>query len=277
MEGSHSTLTQAILAVYSHRMTSILSLDTICGDLQIESCSIENNKGLPILSSGVTRRKVSSILSSSELFIRAGPPRSCLWALRPKKLSQMADSMLQATIEQSLVENGPTSLSDLYRISGIENYNLSEFEVFVESKRDLYEKGDDGLLWFTGLKRPERNSFCSVIEAITYALKILQKASTIEEIYRTLCLSTIMGPKLISRRKVSRELSRRSDLFSHVSRAKYELNCKSLLENDEKSLELNQCQYNFHEDEYLCITPPTISSDFFDPSEFFSIGTPYSF
>jgi hypothetical protein len=42
--------------------------------------------------------------------------------------------------------------------------------------------------------------------------------------HRLLCLSTVGGSKRITRRSVSRELSRRTDLFVHSSRARYVVN-----------------------------------------------------
>jgi hypothetical protein len=60
-----------------------------------------------------------------------------------------------------------------------------------------------------------------MVQALMWACAELPAGATIEELYRLLCLSTVGGTKQIERRKVSRELSRRSDLFARVGRAKY--------------------------------------------------------
>jgi hypothetical protein len=45
----------------------------------------------------------------------------------------------------------------------------------------------------------------------------------VEELSWFLCLATVDGTKQITRRSVSRELSRRTDLFQNLSRARYRL------------------------------------------------------
>jgi hypothetical protein len=55
-----------------------------------------------------------------------------------------------------------------------------------------------------------------MVQALICACAEFPAGAMIEQLHRLLCLATVGGTKQIERRKVSRELSRRSDLFGRV-------------------------------------------------------------
>jgi hypothetical protein len=65
--------------------------------------------------------------------------------------------------------------------------------------------------------------FESISHALAFALELFPEGASVEELSWYLCMSTVNGSKAITRRSVSRELSRRTDLFRHLSRARYTL------------------------------------------------------
>ena len=253
MEEQYSTLTEAITAVFHREETSLLSLDKICQALQSPNLFLSTSNGMTPCSS-ISRRRISSILSSSDVFVRAGPPRSCMWALRPSNPLFLSDGALLSCISTILAENGPLTVKSIVEkgdLSGatvqiIRDFLLthtSEYSICCKTTDDYYryilqgqgsqiqqtqlpiaqdENGDD-VWWFTGQPLPQRMEFESVISALMKAFELLNRDASIEEVSWVLCLSTLSQNKKISRRKISRELSRRPDLFQHISRAKYSL------------------------------------------------------
>lgn len=286
MEGTYTTLTEVILAVFQHEQTSLLSLDKICEEVASPDLRLDNGKGIPVPCSTISRRRISSILSSSEFFIRAGPPRSCIWALRPQNPLFLSNGALASAIEQTLTEHGPIKTSDFVTLSGLAGSNESVFTHFFESHSDEYTMDDNQKWWFANQPKPILQQFENVVVAILAAFNVLSKECSIEELHWYLCLATTEGNKRISRRKISRELSRRTDLFKHVSRAKYALiqteSCAfhpsfTQEPSQTKNFEPPQLNLNFALDIPQCETPPVISSEFFDPTEFFGLGFTCSF
>ena len=290
MEGTYSTLTEVILAVFKHENTSILSLDKICQDVASPNLKLDNGKGIPVPCTTISRRRISSILSSSEFFIRAGAPRSCQWALRPQNPLFLSNGALASSIEQTLTEHGPLPTHEFVNLSGLAGSNESVFAHFFSSHPDEYTMDEEGRWWFANQPKPIIQQFENVVLALLFAFQKLNKECSIEELHWYLCLATTDGNKRISRRKISRELSRRTDLFKHVSRAKY-----SLLQatrqpptpqidftSDLNSMVLptkcpDEFSFNFLMDLPQCETPPTAYNDAFDPSEFFGLGFTCSF
>ena len=60
--------------------------------------------------------------------------------------------------------------------------------------------------------------------ALQYAFQHFPNGASVEALHWFLCLSTILKAKTITSNSVSRELSRRPDLFVHLVCAKYSLN-----------------------------------------------------
>ena len=139
----------------------------------------------------------------------------------------------------------------------------------------------DNRWWFANQPQPIRQQFENVVVAIVHALHALGQESSIEEIHWYLCLATTDGNKRISRRKISRELSRRTDLFQHISRAKY-----SLLQPQQnqfprkvipepiisKVFEPAPLTMDFQYDFPQCETPPCVNNDIFDANDFFGLS-----
>lgn len=245
MEEQYSTLTEAITAVFHKEETSLLSLDKICQVLQSPTFFLSSSSGMTPCSS-ISRRRISSILSSSDVFVRAGPPRSCMWALRPSNPLFLSDGALLSCISTILAENGPLTAESIVEKGDLSGATVqiirdflvthqSEYSICCKTTDEYYhyitrmveesqdpENGDD-VWWFTGQPLPRRMEFESVISALLKAFEILNRDASIEEVSWVLCLSTLSQNKKISRRKISRELSRRPDLFQHISRAKYSL------------------------------------------------------
>lgn len=245
MEEQYSTLTEAITAVFHKEETSLLSLDKICQVLQSPNFFLSSSSGMTPCSS-ISRRRISSILSSSDVFVRAGPPRSCMWALRPSNPLFLSDGAILSCISTILAENGPLTAESIVEKGDLSGATVQIIRDFLESHQSEYsicckttdeyyyyitktteeegnKKEGDDVWWFTGQPLPHRMEFESVISALLKAFEILNRDASIEEVSWVLCLSTLSQNKKISRRKISRELSRRPDLFQHISRAKYSL------------------------------------------------------
>lgn len=221
MDHTFETLCDAITYAFRAEQTSLLSLDKICEVLERPSLFLNSKSQGLIPCSTVTRRRISSTLSSSDLFIRAGPPRTCLWAIRPNNPSFISNGAIASSIEQMLVANGPMRTEEFVEKTDLTGAHLPLFERFLNEHPDEFTQQSDGLWWFAGQPRPERRDFGNLTQAITSVFDCITEA-TVEEIHWRLCLSTV-GGKMITRRSISRELSRRQDLFIHLSRAKYAL------------------------------------------------------
>lgn len=225
MEHTFDTLCDAITYAFRTEQTSLLSLDKICEVLGRPSLFLNSkSQGLTPCST-VTRRRVSSTLSSSDLFVRAGPPRTCLWAIRPNNPSFLSDGAIASSIEQMLIANGPLKTEDFVEKTDLTGAHLPLFERFLDEHATEFAQQSDGTWWFAGQPIPERHDFGNLTQAICSAFENIKEA-TVEEIHWRLCLSTV-GEKSITRRSISRELSRRQDLFVHLSRAKYGLRAQA--------------------------------------------------
>jgi hypothetical protein len=226
MEGQSvvfETLNEAIIHAFRIEQTSLLSLDQICTVLSMPHLFIKSRSDPPVPCSTVTRRRISSTLSSSDIFIRAGPPRTCLWALGPTYASFASDGAVATSIQHLLTTYGPSTLAQLIEYSDFGRSEAIAYERHLAEHPDLYSHDPDGTFWFLNQKRPTKMDFESVAQALLFAFSSFPEGATVEQLHCLLCLSTIGGAKVITRRCVSRELSRRTDLFQHLSRAKYHL------------------------------------------------------
>lgn len=302
MEESFPTLTEAISAIFRKEQTSLLSLDRICDGLANPNLFIVQVNKERVPCSTISRRRISSILSSCDLFIRAGPPRSCMWALRPHNPLFMNESALSSYIEQILTGNGPLYVEEIMQKSDIPGLTEQLINNFLLSHTDDFSINSNGKIWFSNQPLPEQKHFDNVVSALIYAFTVFKREASIEEVCWILCFSTI-DQKKITRRKISRELARRTDLFQHVSRAKYALinqNANPISAPQEiKSVPnklplpvMPQINFSFDmpsfdfdndwtnpdfnnemkEPTIMCETPPCAQKDFFDPDSFFVYG-----
>jgi hypothetical protein len=88
------TISEAIVYAFRHQQTSLLSLDKICEVIQSSNLFLNSKKDGVAPCTTIIRRRISSTLSSSELFVRAGPPRTCVWAIRPNNPLFLSDSVI---------------------------------------------------------------------------------------------------------------------------------------------------------------------------------------
>lgn len=290
-----STLTEAITAVFKSEQTSLLSLDRICQSLSNPDWVICSGSNGDIPCSSISRRRISSILSSSDLFVRAGPPRSCMWALQPSNPLFANDSALCSHIEQILTEHGPLTTEEIVTFSQIPEANETIIDEFLKAQTQSFTLQANNRWWFENQPYPLEYRFDSVIGALLFAFETLNRDASIEELNWFLCLSVDCKGQKISRRKISRELSRRPDLFSHISRAKYSLINKSsssrkIVKTSIQEVPMPTISHDFamFDDSkadltlnwkdiepiniQLCETPPSISNEIFDAQDFFSIG-----
>ena len=230
IEQQFDTLCDAITWVFKQEQTSLLSLDRICQVLQSPNLYINIKKSGLVPCSTIIRRRISSTLSSSDLFVRAGPPRMCLWAIRPNNPLFLSDGVISASIEQMLTNNGPMSLEEFVGQTSLHGADIHLFERFLNEHESEFTRGEDGTYWFTGQPRPIQMEFESISHALVYALRVFPHGASVEELTWYLSRSTVNGSKSITRRCVSRELNRRVDLFNHLSRARY-----ILIENQKES------------------------------------------
>lgn len=217
------TLTDVITYVFRHEQTSLLSLDRICEVINSPNLFISTKLNGVVQCSTITRRRISSTLSSSELFVRAGPPRTCLWAIRPNNPLFISDGAISASIEQMLTTNGPMTLEQFVNTTELAGADEALFDRFLRDHASDFACAEDGTWWFTDQVRPSRNDFESFSHALVFAFSNFTHGASVEQLHWFLCLSTVGGKKQISRRNISRELSRRTDLFMHISRARYTL------------------------------------------------------
>lgn len=222
MNEHFATLTEAITYVFQKEKATILSLDQICQGLSQPNLFLQTSQGLTLCTS-ISRKRVSSILSSSEIFTRAGPPRSCMWSLKPSNPLCLSDGAILTCINQILTENGPLTIESIIEQGDLSEATPQMIEDFLNSHDTKYQIQPDNSWWFANQPLPRKWKFDSVVSALTKSFEILQHEASIEELNWLLCLSTLPQGKRISRRKISRELSRRPDLFQHISRAKYSL------------------------------------------------------
>lgn len=301
MEEHFSTLTEAITSIFKKDETSLLSLDRICAALSSPNLFLESSSRV-IPCSSISRRRISSILSSSDAFVRAGPLRSCMWALRPSNSLFLSDGALLSCICQVLTREGPLSSQEIVDRGDITGATPEIIHDFMNQRANDFTLHPGDVWWFAKQQLPGCYKFENVISALVFAFQTINDSASIEELNWLLCLSTA-GSKRISRRKISRELSRRTDLFYHISRAKYALISNlepGAVVNNEKqknSCAENQCavercsapsffwptanslSFLKESEQWLnpCETPPPFTNDFFDPNEFFSIGFSGSF
>jgi hypothetical protein len=216
-------LSEAITHVFKAEKTFLLTLPRIYSILSVPHLDIKSHRDGLIPCSTITRRRISSALSSSDLFVRAGPVRAGLWAIRPSNPLFLTDSALTGLIEQMLTAHGPLSLqqfSTLIDLAGIDCLILDRFMI---QHRDAYARAEVGSYWFAGQNRPIASNFQSIGDAVLWAFMTFPEDASVEELHWLLCLSTVGQTKRITRRSISRELSRRTDRFAHVSRARYAL------------------------------------------------------
>lgn len=225
-EGSivFETLSEAIAYAFRIEKTSVLNLDRICELVMSDKLFLKHRSDAqPICCSSLTRRRISSTLSSSEMFLRAGRLRTCIWALKPVGAQYVSDGQLTNTIEDLLVTHGPLRPAQMAELSPMSEVDESVFTHFLQEKSGDYSAAEDGSYWFAGQKRPPKMHFESINRALIYACQNFPYGATVEQLHWFLCLSTVGVSKRITRRCVSRELSRRSDTFVHMSRARYAL------------------------------------------------------
>ena len=227
MEQSFETLSEAITFVFKQEQTSLLSLDKICEVLNSDNLLLISKNQGPIPCSSITRRRISSTLSSSELFVRAGPPRTCLWAIRPHNPQFISDGAITASVEQMLTNNGPMTLQQFVEQTELSGAHLPLFERFFNEYKTEYQYNNENQTWwFINQPIPIEKEYDTLCHAILSAFEQFPNGTSVEELHWFLCLSTV-GSKKITRRSISRELSRRQDLFLHLSRAKYTLQDKN--------------------------------------------------
>jgi hypothetical protein len=215
------SLTDAITYVFQQQQTSLLSLDRIMEGLAAPNLFINWKKEGVVSCSTIIRRRVSSTLSASELFVRAGQPRTAMWAIRPNNPLFLSDGVISAAIEQMLTNHGPLTLQGFVTASQLNGADINLFERFLTEHSAEFTRGADGTYWFTGQPRPIIQDFESISQALQYALSQFPNGASVEELNWFLCMATVTGSKVITRRCVSRELSRRTDLFAHLTRARY--------------------------------------------------------
>lgn len=220
MEHTFDTLCDAISFAFRQEQTSLLSLDKICEVLSKPDLFVNSKTQGIIPTSTIARRRISSTLSSSDLFVRAGPPRTCLWAIRPNNPTFISDGAIAASIEQMLTTNGPMTTEQFVETTDLTGAHKPLFDRFLAEHQDEFAQHENGTWWFINQPLPLRKEFDNLCHAILSAFEPFQEGATVEEIHRYLCLSSV-GGKLITRRSISRELSRRTDVFLHLSRAKY--------------------------------------------------------
>lgn len=264
IEHRFENITDAVNYVFQYEKKSLLSFDRICEVLQNENLYYVSKKQGILPCSSITRRRISFILSTSDQFVRAGSERTCMWQLKPHNELYLSDSTIRGFVEQVLSTNGPMTIDQIQQISGLSGADESIYHRFFSVNENYFTMGSNGAFWFANQPIPEKKNFENINTALVSAMNKFPDGASIEEVSWFLCLSTINGAKAITRRSISRELSRRPDLFLHVSRARYVLNKENVnvkdVVNESLNLEFNDVAEDFVDQ----------NDDFFDPSSFFN-------
>jgi hypothetical protein len=304
MEHCFESLVDAIVFAFRQEQTSLLSLSRICEVLQAPNLFINFKKEGLIPCSSIIRRRISSTLSACELFVKAGAPRTCVWAIRPNNPLFLSDGAISTSIEQMLTSHGPMTLEDMVAASQLNGADISLFEQFLANHPGDFAANPDGTYWFPHQPPPIIRDFESISQALSFALSIFPEGASVEEVTRFLCLATVGGSKVITRRYVSRELSRRPDLFQNLSRARYKLIEKAMFLNPGEVsavkrfsppevgvlsgdlFQIGVGQFSTAGMPMPVFSVPTITesaerlpreSDDFDPFNFFNRDSPFSF
>jgi hypothetical protein len=235
VEQVFDTLSDAIVYAFRQAHTTLLSLDKICAIVQSPNLFLKARKEGLIPCSTIIRRRISSTLSSGQLFVRAGPPRTCLWGIRPNNPLFLSDGVITASVEHMLTSAGPMTLGQLVQATQLEGADVQLFERFMGEHTNEFTKNPDDTYWFAGQPLPIQKDFESIGHALAFALSRLPDGASVEELTWVLCLSTVNTVKTITRRNISRELSRRTDLFRHLSRARYALMENRQVEESQRS------------------------------------------
>jgi hypothetical protein len=122
-----------------------------------------------------------------------------------------------------LTNGGPMTLEAFVQTTQLHGADAGLFERFLSEHASEFTLGPNDTYWFTDQPRPVLRDFESISHALAFALGLFPEGASVEELSWYLCMSTVNGSKAITRRSVSRELSRRTDLFRHLSRARYTL------------------------------------------------------
>jgi hypothetical protein len=153
--------------------------------------------------------------------VRAGPARAALWAIHPTNSLFLSDAALTGSIHQMLTAHGPLTIEQFALLTELTGLDCQILETFMQQHTAEYTRESDGSFWFAGHTRPSPCNFDSMGHALLWAFSEFPEGASVEEMHWLLCLSTVGGTKKITRRSISRELSRRTDLFAHASRARY--------------------------------------------------------
>lgn len=262
-------ISDAVNYVFQFEKTSLLSFDRICEVLKNDNLYYVSKKQGIIPCSSIPRRRISFILSTSDQFVRAGTEGTCMWQLKPHNQHYLSDATIRGFVEQVLTLNGPMTIEQIQNSSGFSGADETVYQRFFSANMSYFTSTDEGYYWFANQPFPQKNNFENINMALVYAMNEFQNGASIEEVHWFLCLSTINGAKTITRRSISRELSRRPDLFLHVSRARYILNKTENNKNDViKSFENDKFNVNLND----MLTDVDQNDDFFDPSSFFNNG-----
>lgn len=214
------TLCEAIAWVFRYEQIPMLSLDRIMVCLQQQHLYLKK-KDHTVSCSTVIRRRISSTLSSSELFVRAGPVRACLWALRPNNPHFLSNGAIFSSVQQMLTNNGPLTIEQMVVQTQLHGADIGLFERFMSGHEFEFVQLDDGTVWFAKEPLPVARNFTSICDALQFAFLAFPEGASVEALTRYLSLVTVGGMKTITRRSVSRELSRYGSVFHHQSRARY--------------------------------------------------------
>lgn len=224
----------------------MLSLDQICEVLQTPGLYIKMKKHGIVPCSTVTRRKISSVLSFSDLFIRTGSPRVAMWGIALHNPQFLSNSVISASVEEMLIQNGPSTLEYFVDQTQLNGADIQLFQTFLTEHEFEFAKGEDGRYWFANQPRPVLMDFKSICKGLIHALEtVFVSGASIEELHWYLCLATVNNAKCFTRRCISRELNRRGRLFTRLSRARYTLVKDQDGEAPEELVEDNQEELDF--------------------------------
>jgi hypothetical protein len=130
------TLNDAIAYAFKIEQSSILTLARICYVLSLPSLYIKFRHDHAVPCSTITRRRISSTLSSSELFVRAGPARAGVWAIRASNPLFLSDAALSASIHQMFTTHGPLALEQLALLTDLNGIDCAMFDAFFAQHAD---------------------------------------------------------------------------------------------------------------------------------------------
>lgn len=221
-DSEFDSLGSLLTFVFNQLQTPMLTVDRILEYLSKTEYTVQIRGQDVVPANAIQKRLIVNCLTTSDLFVRSGPIQSQTFALRPNNPVFRCETVIAATIEQILCENGPMTIEELVASAGLPDADTTVFERII-SQHPEFCAIPQNRLWFTNAPIPTATNYNTITEALQMVLQsVFMHGACIDDLRRYLCLSTVHGFP-ITRKSISTELSTNVALFIEFERGKYTL------------------------------------------------------